>query len=207
MAANKLSGTTVALAIGLSGCGVEHTVAPLEQQPTGQQPSTVNPSDDKTSRDASRTTLDLTARKKMEASVKQSLESLNALQLFVASGLVEKQPIISSNCYVCSVDEAVQEASDAELIRQEARLAKLLEQALECNSGNCYLFRPNSADEAVQALNALEIVKVESLVVAQPKNNPECYNLPCPSDIEAAKSENEHRALITNTIATYAKHL
>jgi hypothetical protein len=78
-------------------------------------------------------------------------------------------------------------------------------QAEQCNSGNCYVFTPTSADEAVQALDALKIINSGSLVVEQPANNPSCYNLPCDSDRQAADQENQRRAVVTFTIANYLK--
>ncbi|MGQ0508638.1 MAG: hypothetical protein ACT4TC_25340 [Myxococcaceae bacterium] len=146
-------------------------------------------------------------RAALNQAVQQSLDRLNALQLFSADRLVMKLPANATDCYgvPCPGDTAGQSAYDAELARQAARLSKLADQAESCNSGNCYIFTPNSADEAVQALNSLEIVQVGSLLVAQPKNNPNCYNLPCESDIQAANEENQRRAIKTFSIAENAR--
>jgi hypothetical protein len=49
-------------------------------------------------------------------------------------------------------------------------------------------------DDNLAALQALRIVDVKGLLEAQPENNPQCYNLPCPSDVEAAKATTCERA-------------
>ena len=84
-------------------------------------------------------------------------------------------------------------------------MSKLADQAESCNSGNCYVFTPDSAEQALQALNALEIVQVGALVQSQPTNNPSCYNLPCAEDLEAAKQENRRREVAAFTLARYAR--
>lgn len=98
-----------------------------------------------------------------------------------------------------------EQAYEAELARQAKRLAAFAEQAQECNSGNCYLFQPESGKQALDALNALEIVAVTSLVTTEPVNNPSCYNLPCPGDVEAAKAANKRREVLAFTIANSFK--
>ena len=46
----------------------------------------------------------------------------------------------------------------------------------------------------LEALRSLDIVTIGELIVAQPSNNPNCYNLPCPSDVQAADATNLDRA-------------
>lgn len=182
----------VALAIGLSGCGVERaatkTLEPATTPPVTEQPAAV-PS----------------TRAELQRSVQESLAHLNALQLFTADSLVLKLPANARDCYgvPCPGDAQGQAAYDTELARQAKRLAALTAQAEACNSGHCYLFSPESGRQALDALNALEVVHVSALVVAAPKNNPSCYNLPCPADIEAARVENRRREVMAFTIASY----
>ncbi len=173
------------LALGLSGCGVG---------PTAVSPKALAPRGD---------------RSGLQASVKLSLERLSALQLFTVDRLVMKLPDNAMDCYgvPCPGDARLDAAYDAELARQAGRLATLVEQAQECNSGNCYIYTSPSAEQTVRALNALEVVQVGAMVTAEPQNNPSCYNLPCQADIEAARHENERRATLGLTIATYAKGL
>ena len=54
------------------------------------------------------------------------------------------------------------------------------------------------------ALDALEIVDVRGLLVAQPANNPNCYNTPCPQDIATAQAQTAIRAGYVHAWATRA---
>jgi hypothetical protein len=143
----------------------------------------------------------------VDASIQQSLDKLSALQIISVGGLVLNLPESARACYnlPCPGDTQAQAAYDAEKARQAPRLAALAAQAEQCNTGNCYLSAPTSADQAVSALNALQIVQVEGLIAAQPMNNPACYNLPCGSDITAANNENTRRAAVAFTAATTLK--
>lgn len=185
----KTTGTTLALALGLSGCGPDHAIThPVEAPcPGGATPS----------------------RQELQASVRRSLEQLDALQLFTVGDLVLRLPERAQECdgVPCPGDAAGQATYDAELMRQSARLAVLVQVAERCNSGHCYSSQPQSTAEALQALNALEVVRVSSLVTVEPKSQPACYNLPCPADLEEARLENERRARMAMTIATNAQGL
>lgn len=185
----KLTRTSVALAIGLSGCGVERaasrTAEPKTAQPAVEQPSTN------------------ASRAELEQSVQESLDRLRGLDLFTVDRMVMKLPANAGQCYGLCPGEA--EAYDAELARQAKRLAAFATQAQACNTGNCDPSTPNSGVEALEALNALQIVHVTSLVTAEPKNNPSCYSLPCATDIAAARAENQRREVLAFTIATAMK--
>ncbi|MDP3233303.1 MAG: hypothetical protein Q8N26_11045 [Myxococcales bacterium] len=185
----KLTRSGIALAIGLSGCGVERaaskTAEPTTVQPTAEQPTTPS------------------SRAELEHSVQESLARLRALDLFTVDRMVMTLPANAGQCYGLCPGEA--EAYDVELARQAKRLSAFAEKAEACNSGNCYVFTPKSGAEALEALNALEIVHVTSLVTAEPKNNASCYNLPCPEDVATAKTENRRREVIAFTIANYAR--
>ncbi len=185
----KMRGAGVVLAIGLSGCGVEHGAA--DSRPEATRVTAVD------------------GRVAIDRSVQQSLDRLNGLKLFTARRLVMKLPANASDCYgvPCPGNTEGQAAYDVELARQAARLSKLTDQAEACNSGNCYVITPDSAEQAVRALNALEIVQVGSLLVAEPQNNPSCYNLPCESDVRAANEENQRRMTQAFSLASYAKDI
>ena len=185
----KLTRAGVALALGLSGCGVERSASKTAEPATA--PSTV----DRASPPADRGAL--------EQSVQESLDRLRALDLFTVDRMVMTLPANAGQCYGrCPGEEA---AYDVELARQARRLSAFVDQAQQCNTGHCYLFTPESGAEALSALNALEIVHVTSLVTAAPRNNPSCYSLPCAEDLEAAKVENRRREVIAFTIAHYSK--
>ena len=143
----------------------------------------------------------------VDVSIQQSLDRLRELELFSVRELVLNLPASATAFYNHPHPDDTEgwAAYHAEQARQAARLVKLADQAEDCNSGNCYVFVPSSADQAVSALNALQIVEVSGLVQAQPKNNSECYNLPCPLDQAAADAENHQRSVMVFTIAQYAK--
>lgn len=191
----QVSRTGIALAIGLSGCGVDRAATTTE--PATSAPPVVQPATTPTS----------TERQALDQSIEQSLGRLRELELFSVDRLVLKLPDNARDCYgvPCPGDAAGQAAYDQELRRQATRLASLVDTAQACNSGHCYLFSPTTGEEAVAALNALEIVHVGALVVTEPKNDPSCYNLPCPAEVERAKAENRRREVLAFTIASYAK--
>ena len=56
-------------------------------------------------------------------------------------------------------------------------------------------------DANLNALRALELVEIGKLIRDEPANNPYCYNLPCPEDVEAAAVENEARAAQVENVA------
>lgn len=192
-----LTRTGIALAVGLSGCGVQHAVTPTTEpavELATVELATVE--QDKLPPD----------RAALEQSVQDSLDRLRALDLFNVGTLVMKLPANSMQCYgLCPGFEGVYHT---ELTRQAARLSVFVERAQLCNSGNCYVSLPESGAvelSALSALNALEIVHVTSLVTAAPKNNPSCYNLPCAEDLEAAKTENRRREFVALVIANYGQ--
>jgi hypothetical protein len=63
----------------------------------------------------------------------------------------------------------------------------------------------SQAAAAVQALNALQVVRVASLVEVKPANDPQCYNLPCQSDIQAADAATGMNVARAFAIADAAK--
>jgi hypothetical protein len=185
------TGSLAAAAFGFgTGCGPSD---PAPQKPSGSSPAPAPAANDPV--------------QQVDASIQQSLDRLSALQIFSVGGLVLNLPAAATACYSipCSGDTQGWAEYHAERARQAPRLAALAAQAEDCNSGHCYVSIPTSVDEAVSALDALQIVEVGGLIQAQPKNNPDCYNLPCPSDQAAAEAENNRRAAEAFTIATYAK--
>ncbi|MBL8912203.1 MAG: hypothetical protein JNM17_16045 [Archangium sp.] len=186
MSASHLSSAGLALALGLSGCGTDHAAT----RPAPETPAAASPS-----------------RAELQRAVEQSLAKLEGLQLVSGPSLVLKLEDNARGCYgvPCPGDAQGQKAYDAELARQSTRLAAFVEQLDACNSGHCYVSSPQTAQEAVDALNALEIIRVSALATAEPKNNPSCYNLPCGEDIEAARAENARRERVTFTAASMLK--
>jgi hypothetical protein len=161
-----------AIAIGLGGCGGG---APA--------PSTSDPA-------------------QVDASIQQSFERLQALQIFSAESLVLNLPAEATACYnlPCPNSPYLQAYRD-ERARQAPRLATLAQAAEQANANTS--LQPvdmSQADAALQAITDLQVVTVGGLIQAQPQNNPQCYNLPCASDVQAAQQQNELR--VAKTFAT-----
>ena len=93
----KLTRAGVALAMGLSGCGVERAAAKIDERPSAPP-----------------------GRAALEQSVQDSLERLRALDLFTVDRMVMKMPANAGQCYgPCPGDD---EAYQAELERQSRPL-------------------------------------------------------------------------------------
>jgi hypothetical protein len=60
----------------------------------------------------------------------------------------------------------------------------------------------NQTEAVVKELAELEIVHVTGLIETQPANNPQCYNLPCQSDKDAAELQNEQTLARASQILT-----
>jgi hypothetical protein len=193
----RLKRAGVALALGVTGFGVgapeQASRPPPTVTPVTQPAPVPSPADSAA----------------VTASIQDSLNRLNSLQLFSIEGLVLNLPEQARECYnlPCAGDTASWDAYHAEQARQAPRLARLASQAEKCNSGNCYDLSLTSPNETIPALNALQIVTVGELITVQPANNPSCYNLPCASDKQAADSENARRARVAYTTAAYAQSL
>jgi len=131
----------------------------------------------------------------VEASIQHSFDRLRALEIFPVGRLVMNLPSEATQCYglPCPGSQWVQPYRD-EQARQAPRLQKLADLA-EVTRHNQYLtpHDPSEAAAATRALNDLQVVTVETLLVAAPANNPQCYNLPCPADVQAADQENAKR--------------
>jgi hypothetical protein len=154
-----------ALALGLGGCG------------THAAPATASDS------------------KAVDESITQSFDRLRALQIIDVGQLVLNLPAEATSCYgVPCPNSPWQQPYVDERARQAPRLATLAD-VFEQASRDVYL-QPapmSQADAAIQSLTALQVIAVGGIVQAQPANNPQCYNLPCQSDIDAAQTENERR--------------
>jgi hypothetical protein len=155
-----LKASGLAIALGLGGCGSD-----------GNPPPSVA---------------------EVDASITQSFDRLRALQVFSSERLVMNLPAEATACYGAPCDkEKWQPAIDAERARQAPRLSKLADLTEAATRDASLTPRAIYDSElAVQALAALQIVEVDSLVQVQPQNNADCYNLPCPSDQKEADRVN-----------------
>jgi hypothetical protein len=124
----------------------------------------------------------------VDASITQSLDRLRALEVMNVDGLVLNLPAEATACYdLPCPGSGWQKPYEDERARQATRLARLADIAeAEMYDGSLVARDKSEAAAAAQALNALQIVRVPSLVEVRPVNEPQCYNLPCQSDIQAA---------------------
>ena len=165
----------------LAGCGSEASGPSGPQSPSYESPEQV------------------------EQSVQQSLDRLRALQTVEVRDLVVDLPAEARACYgLCAGWEERYQAERARQAPRVARLAALAEAAAADTS-----LPPRAigeADAALQALAGLQIVDVAGLVEVQPANNPQCYNLPCPEDIDNAERANAaHVAQVFALVAAAKK--
>jgi hypothetical protein len=131
------------------------------------------------------------------AHVDENLARLQALDVFTVGQLVVDLPAEAHSCY--GPCPGSQPAIDAAKTRAATRLAELADTAEKVVSSAAVAVGPSTCetpaiDANLAALSALRIVGVSGLVVTQPANNPQCYNLPCPADKAAAQAANCARA-------------
>ncbi len=123
----------------------------------------------------------------VEQSIQQSLDRLGALHIVNVASLVLDLPGEASSCYGLQPCAGWEQPYHAERARQAPRLEHLASFAeAAVRDPNLAAHDKSEADAAIQALNGLAVVTVTTLVEVKPANNPQCYNLPCPADVEAA---------------------
>jgi hypothetical protein len=119
-------------------------------------------------------------------SVEVSLAQLSALNIFTVYGIPE-----DGNCY--AGDTACVARGRAAAAPQVATFTHAAVAAAAKPAATAGLTPAVNAAN-LEALRSLDIVTIGELIVAQPSNNPNCYNLPCPSDVQAADATNLDRA-------------
>ncbi|MEO7329382.1 MAG: hypothetical protein ABI193_12435 [Minicystis sp.] len=140
------------------------------------------------------------------AHVDQNLARLAALQVFTVGTLIVDLPEEATNCYgPCPGSEGViQKAKEQAAVRLEKLTAVAEAAADKPAQASC---DKAAIDTNLAALADLRIVGVEGLIEVQPKNNPQCYNLPCQADIAAAKAATCEHATDLGAIVQAAKGL
>jgi hypothetical protein len=133
------------------------------------------------------------------ARVDENLERLRALQVFEVGEMIVDLPAEASNCYgPCPGSEAaIAAANEAAALRLDEVVAVAEVAVDEPGSYLC----TELVDENLELLRALEVVEVLGMIQAVPQNNPQCYNLPCQSDIDAAAAVNDLTAAKLDSIA------
>src|SRR5579859_3745003 len=165
MRTNHLTGGLFALSLG-AGCGSAATATP---------PAQPNPEN-------------------VEQSIQNSLDRIHTLQIVDVSRLVLNLPAEATACYGIPCTDSDRQKYQAERARQAPRVELLASLAEAAAHDSTIAPRDMSdKDAALKALADLAVVEVSGLVETRPANNPDCYNLPCGSDIELANKINGTR--------------
>jgi hypothetical protein len=138
--------------------------------------------------------------------VDENLTRLRSLTVFTVGELIVNLPTEATNCYgPCPGSEpAIEKAKDDAAARLD-KLVDVAESAAKAPVAEACA--DATIDQNIAALKALQIVDVQGLIKEEPKNNPNCYNLPCESDIAAAKASTCERAGKLASIVNAAKGL
>ncbi len=138
------------------------------------------------------------------AQIDANLARLRGLHVVDVGELILRAPAGAANCYslACPGDE---DRARVEAAARLARLADAADTAATCTPADACA--PEVIDHNLVALMSLQLVEVRGLLRAEPVNNPNCYNLPCESDIEAARQLTCERAGRLANIADAARGL
>lgn len=151
----------------------------------GSSPATTNPTE---------TGADQTpSASEAQAAVDTNLTRLRELKVFGVGEMLVKMPAEATNCYgPCPGSEGlIAKAKEEAPIRLD-KLADIAESAVKTPvADSC---ADATIDQNLAALKALQIVDVQGLLKEEPKVSGNCYALPCPADIEAAKAITCERA-------------
>jgi hypothetical protein len=140
------------------------------------------------------------------ANIDKNLERLRSLEVVGVGELIVKLPEEATNCYgPCPGFEDVIADAEKDAAERLQSLATVAEAAVKTPAQDACAAA--SIDANLAALRGLEVVEVEGLLKAEPKNNPNCYNLPCQEDIDAAQAITCERAGKLASIADAAKGL
>jgi hypothetical protein len=127
------------------------------------------------------------------------LAQLRALQIFQVYGDIENR-----NCYAGPCIEDPTTAFEPK-VPADVRVADFTARALAAAgtpASDCYVdLEGQVAQDNLAFLRSLQVAEIGDLVVAQPQNNPNCYNLPCAEDTQAAAEINRDRARRLASIA------
>ena len=128
----------------------------------------------------------------LEAQISTDVAALRALHAFEVGDLVMRLPSEATACYGLPCNEADRARWASERNEQALRLHAFV---AEASAATPTAAAPTAAEvaQSLEAIASLQIVSVSALADAQPANNPECYNLPCSSDVAAADAENAER--------------
>lgn len=138
---------------------------------------------------------------------REDLLQLGSLEVFEVGELWMSEPINEHNCYGTPCLDEVNENQAVEATDQAKRLADLVARAAlaietrptDCGSGQ--------VDAELAALRDLQIVEIGELLLEEAEADPNCYNLPCPAEIERVEAANCDTAAGLTAIARAARGL
>ncbi|MFZ5478622.1 MAG: hypothetical protein ACOZNI_17760 [Myxococcota bacterium] len=140
------------------------------------------------------------------AAIDENLARLEALEIVEVGALVNEEAEQAWSCYgECPGYSEEKVAAEEE--RQAVRLAVLADVAEGAAEGETVADDAADVEANLARLRALEIVEIGELIDAEPQNNPDCYNLPCPEDEQAAAALDAARASALARIADAAEGL
>lgn len=142
------------------------------------------------------------------AKVDENLARLQALEVVSVGNLVLDVPEEAMNCYgPCpGWEDEIAAARAASAVRLD-HMVQVAEPAAATPETNGNACEQASIDANVAVLRGLGIVDIGGLVVAQPANNPNCYNLPCQEDEAAARELTCERAAKLDAIVKACSYL
>lgn len=143
------------------------------------------------------------AREQVEA----DLQALEDLEIFEVQGMFVSHEMMPGSCYGPCADD---DERRAKYVEQAARLHALREIADESDpSFPCYIApdEPSVIEDNLDAIEGLDIVTVGEFLSVEAQPEPNCYNLPCPGEEEAARQATFDRANRLWQIAEKSKEL
>ena len=140
------------------------------------------------------------------AAVDANLTRLRELKVFGVGEMLVKLPAEATNCYgPCPGSEGlIAKAKEEAPIRLD-KLADIAESAVKTPVADACA--DATIDHNLSILRELRIVDVQGLLKEEPKVSGNCYSLPCPEDIDAAKAITCERAGKLASIVNAAKDL
>jgi hypothetical protein len=138
----------------------------------------------------------------MTTSVEANLASLRELRIFEVRGIIDVPE--GANCYglPCPGEELQFFESKQKAARRLGEFTSTAIHAAASPASDAYAPQTGPvAEHNLQSLKDLKVVALGGLILEEPKNNPNCYNVPCETDRAAADEINRDRACRLASIA------
>ena len=179
-------GSSLVLALGLGGCTTTEQTTPPIDEPDPDYAET-------------------------HQAIAEDLTRLRELDVFVVGHIIRDLPAEATGCYFDDIGGLPCPGWEDEVVAADTKLRPRLHDlvttsiAAAASSDPTFVMNEDRVAADLAALRALEIVEVGELITTVAQNNPNCYNLPCPEDEEAAREANRLRAAKLASITTAVK--